>query len=324
MTLLQTLAQYKSFALFGHGYIDGDALWSILWLWWVLEKQGKDVSYFTPYAVPSYLHIVEWREKVSTDFDYGQYDCVVFCDFTPTDRIGSFADTDKKRQYFDDSTLLVVDHHIWDCDVSTTAIFKDTTATSNCERIRENIKDVVEIWKDFTEKEATALYLWLTTDSWNFMYDKGSRTLRNAYELVSQGADKQHIINAIYRTQSLQKVLFTQEVLWNIAVTDGILYSEFYEEDLEKYGMTRDDGKAPLSVMASIGDINLVILNKRVHGESQLSLRSNNKVDCSALASHFGGGWHKNAAWCRVDSSLQADEIVTKMREMIANGEMNQ
>lgn len=318
MSLLSVLDTYDSFALFGHGYIDGDALWSIIGLWWVLEKKGKKVSYFTSTPVPEYLQIIQWRQKVSTEFDYGDYGCCVFCDFTPSDRLGSLSDTPEKKAYFDNAKLVIIDHHLGDCDVSFDKIYKDVTATSNAEWIRENIKDDVIVGETFTAQEATALYLWLTTDSWNFKHDTWSRTLRNAYELVDAGADKKHIIDALYKSQSLQKVMFVQDIVSRLSITDGVLYSEFDETHLEQFGAAREDGKTALSLLCSIKDIDLVILNKRIAGQCQLSLRSHDKVDCSDLAAQYGGWGHKNAAWCRVESELTGEEIVTMMREAMA------
>ena len=55
------LDEAHSVALFGHENIDGDALWSILGFWALLEKQWKEVSYFTPHK-PS--HVFEFLNLI--------------------------------------------------------------------------------------------------------------------------------------------------------------------------------------------------------------------------------------------------------------------
>ena len=86
----EILEKNQTFALFGHEYIDGDALWAILGLGKLLEKQWKTVSYFTPYEPSRVFSFLNWEKKVKTEFDYWKYDVLVFLDFNSYKRISAF------------------------------------------------------------------------------------------------------------------------------------------------------------------------------------------------------------------------------------------
>lgn len=82
-----TLDSAQKIALFGHEHIDGDALGAILGLGKLLEKQGKQVSYFTPNSPSRVFDFLELEEKLQCSFDYGDYDLLVFLDFNQYQRI---------------------------------------------------------------------------------------------------------------------------------------------------------------------------------------------------------------------------------------------
>lgn len=83
----QALEQAKKIAVFGHEHIDGDALGAILAMGKLLEKQGKEVSYFTPHQPSCIFDFLKREEKVQTEFDYEDYDLLVFLDFNQYARI---------------------------------------------------------------------------------------------------------------------------------------------------------------------------------------------------------------------------------------------
>jgi len=138
---------------------------------------GKKVSYFTPYPVTKFLQFVPHREDIQSTFDYGVYDLLVFVDFTGYGRIKAF--TQNQETYFDNNTLIIIDHHLGDNPASTDLVLKDTNASSNCEWIYEHI--LARRPETITPEIATYLYLGLTTDSGNFMYETDSiRIMENA------------------------------------------------------------------------------------------------------------------------------------------------
>ncbi len=291
-----------SFALFGHRNIDGDALGSMLGLGGVLEKLDKNVRYFTSNEPSVVFDFVQWREKVDTEFDYGEYDALIFLDFSPYDRIEEF--TKEHEAWFDEQTLIVIDHHHGDAPEHASVVLKDVTSMSNAERV---YKIITMLWEDKIDSTiATNLYLWLATDSGNFVYDNKQQSpwvMRTAYELIMKWADKQLIVEKMFRSKSLASVEYMQLVLqrmkhyqWNI------LTSYMLEEELKEKWLDRYQWWYAQPLMQQIKWIDLIILFKHNYEKASMScsLRGRNKYDCSKIAQSYGGGWHFNAAGCRI------------------------
>lgn len=132
------------------------------------------MKYFTSVEPAKTYDFVPNIDKISTDFDYGQYDLMFFVDFSPLDRIPEI--TEGFEAYFATQNLVVIDHHLGDVPVGTVLALKDVHATSNCEWIYEHIK---ELWPEHIDAQvATYLYLGITTDSGNFMYDAPDQSAR--------------------------------------------------------------------------------------------------------------------------------------------------
>ena len=119
-------------------------------------------------------------KKIKTKFDYKDYDLLVFVDLISYQRISPFADTQKK--YFDTHTLIAIDHHLDTAPLHALTIH-DTQVMSCAELIFEYAE---KRRKKYIDKEvATALYLGLTMDSGNFLFDEDhERTFTNALGLI--------------------------------------------------------------------------------------------------------------------------------------------
>jgi nanoRNase/pAp phosphatase (c-di-AMP/oligoRNAs hydrolase) len=133
-TIKNTLEQAQTIAIFGHQSIDGDALGAMYGLGLQLEKQGKQISYFTPDA-PSPLFTFLGINNLQLSFDYGKYDLIVFVDFTEYSRIAKF--TAGFESYFDEQQKIIIDHHLFEKSLPNAVIYRDEIAMSTCELIFE-------------------------------------------------------------------------------------------------------------------------------------------------------------------------------------------
>jgi len=210
----------------------------MLGLWTLLEKQGKKVSYFTPTPPSKVFGFLTWIKKVKTIFDYAKYDLLVFVDFSDADRIAKFVTWHEK--YFNDSSLLVIDHHLADC-YNHAVVIKDADSMSTAEIIFEH----AYVWwpKLFDTQIATYLYMWLTMDSGNFVYDiDHERILKNALHLVQLWADKWLIVDNLIRRKSFDAVKFMELFLHRTKQVWDLIYSYYTDEDFGKYNV--DDEEA--------------------------------------------------------------------------------
>ena len=307
-------------AIFGHENIDGDSIGGMLWLGKILEKLWKNISYFTPYKPSKLYNFLEWIEQIKSDFDYSTYDLLIFIDFAPYERIGKF--TRWKEEYFNKNKIVIFDHHYSDIPYPNALLLKDEHVTSTCEFIFETVSrrrpDLID------NQIATYFYLWLTTDSGNFQYDEDSlRTMKNAYELLKLWADKRLIVNKVFRSKSLNLVQFAQIVLSRIELNNNVLFSYYESSELKKFNIDEEEADYAMNIIQNIEWPKLFLLFRNKSKKIKISLRSKWDVNCSRLATQFGGWWHLNASGCSVDLDEKKDFksqikiIVEKMCKVI-------
>ena len=309
----EILEKNQTFALFGHEYIDGDALWAILGLGRLLEKQWKTVSYFTPYEPSRVFSFLNWEKKVKTEFDYWKYDVLVFLDFNSYKRISAF--TNGREEYFDPMQKVIIDHHKPELEPVNTAIYRDPEEISTCSLLYDLCS---QWWPELIDSEvATYLYMGLSTDSGNFRYDEGEQSVRVfqiAANLLKLWAQKKVIIDEIFRNKTYRSVQFMQLLLSRMQKvkfqlpskekeTLNLIYSFYEDTELEQYAVDHDEADYGLYIMQDIRNNDLVVLFKKIGIYLKASLRSRGGVDCSALARSFWWWGHHNAAGFKIQGS---------------------
>ena len=329
-TIQQSLEKAQKIALFGHEHIDGDALGSILGLGKLLEKQGKQVSYFTPHQPSRVFDFLQLGEKVQYQFDYGEYDLLVFLDFNQYQRIWLF--TFGKDEYFDLHQKVIIDHHKPESEPANTLIYRDVEAISTCGILYELTK---ERRPDFLDEEiATYFYMGLSTDSGNFRYDEWEQSVRAftiAAELLRLWAKKKLIIDEIFRNKTYRSVQFMQLLLsrmqkikltkkWQEEVQVFNLIYSFYEDtELEQFWIDHDEADYGLYIMQDIRNNQLVLLLKKVGIFLKGSLRGRGDIDCAALANFFGGWGHHNAAGFKIQGSGYLEKDIQDVLSQISD-----
>ena len=245
----------------------------------------------------------------------------MFVDFSPYRRIDAL--TRWHETYFDTHSLVVIDHHRGD-DLGHALTIKDPYSMSTAELIFE----YTYTWwpKLFDAQVATYLYMWLTMDSWNFVYDEDhKRIFRNALQLVSLGADKSLIVNQLIRKKSFNVIRFTQLLLARMKQKWDILYSYYDDKELERYEVDLEEANYPLTVIQNIDGPKLVLIIKKLANKVSGSLRSKEVkwklINCDTLARIFGGGGHIPAAWFTIAASgvfsHQVKKIVNTIEKLI-------
>jgi len=322
----------KTIAIFGHENIDGDALWAMLGLGTLLEDQKKIVKYFSPDKPSQIFDNIQWIDKLQTEFTYNNFDLLIFVDFTENKRIRKF--TTKHENYFQKNKLIIFDHHKWNNPTNSTDYIIDTNALSTCDIIYETISQLRP--NKISNKIANHLYLWITTDTGNFMYwnNKSSiRTMQNAVNLIKLWADKEHLIDIIFNRQS-PEILTLQGLLSKRAKYNNInnnkktiLYTYYNIAELDKLWLDKEQAKMIFSsTMKRIYWPKIFILIRKEHKEVRWSIRTwtspDKKINCAKLSSElFGGGGHENAAgFCiplQKPFTKQIDEIIKKIENYI-------
>lgn len=315
----------QKIAIFGHDNPDGDAIWSMLWLWRLLEKLWKDISYFTPSTPSKVFNFLKWFDKIRDEFDYGYYNLLIFVDFSDYSRLWKIIKTktdnniEDKTHYFQENDIIVLDHHQWNSHPSNRTTLKDVDATSTCEIIFENTINILE--KYYDSEIATYLYLWLTTDSGNFRYDQNhERILKNALELIKLWADKKLIIDNFINNKSMWTIKFLQVLLERLTQKWDILYTYYDIDELSKYDIDNEQAWYGLTIIQEIKWPKVIMTIRKSWNMIKGSLRSKD-TNVEDIAKFFGGGWHIKAAGfavpIQVNFETTKNEIINKINNLI-------
>lgn len=308
-----------SIALFSHKNPDGDAIWSLLWFGMLLEKMKKKTSYFTP-TLPSRIYdFLPNVEKISSEFDYWKYDVLLFLDFSDYSRIQSFYD--KNPDYFNNHTIIVIDHHIYTQKHENWNIVTDHTAVSACEVILEY---TYKRWPELYDSTiATYLYLGLTTDSGNFRYDEDhKRILKNALQLIELGADKKTVVNNAFRRKSFAWVKMMELMFKRLQKKWDLVYTRYTNKDIEKLWIDREEADFGQVIIQDIEDAKVTVIFREDKNNNvcTMSFRSKN-INVQEIAKHYGWWGHIHAAWCSVPRKWrfvkQVDKLATQITKMI-------
>ncbi len=332
------LERAQKIAIFGHENIDWDCVGWMLGLGLLLEKQWKNIEYFTTKTPTKLFNFVDKIGKIKTNFEYKEdYDLLIFIDFSPYDRITWF--TKGREEYFDKQNIMIIDHHIGATPKNAKHILKDENVTSCCEWIFEHTNQ----WRsDLHDKNiATYFYLGLTTDSGNFLYDQENNSVRifkNATKLLELWADKKAIIENIYYRDTIEAVKFTEILISRMEIKYGILSSYFDASELWQYGVDIDEAKNSfMTILTKIYGPRLYVLiskrdeklkgsirvgkTKNINWKLNWELRSK-EINCAKIAKELFNWWgHKAAAWFSVTNNdnleNQKKEILEKIEKYL-------
>ena len=307
------LQKAKSIALFGHINPDGDCIWSLLWFWSLLEKQGKKVHYFTPTKPSKIYNFLPGIEKIKDKCDYGKYDLLVFLDFSDFSRIQDFIDG--HEEYFHNHTVIIIDHHVSKWFPKSWLVKSDPNAMSACEVIFE----LTYPWwpKLYDATIATYFYLGLTTDSWNFRYDEDhERILKNALKLVQLGADKKAVVDNAFRRKSLAGIKMMELLFKRLTKKWDLVYTWYTDKDIKKLGIDREEADYGQIIIQDVQEAKITAIFRNEGKRFNWSLRT--KYDnVEKIAKQFGGGGHIHAAGFKLPAeksfSKQIQKVVKQM-----------
>ena len=164
---------------------------------------------------------------------------------------------------------------------------------------------------------ANALYLGLSTDTGSFRFSNATpRAFDAAAELVRLGARPERIAGWLYESRPPGAVRLLGEVLGTLELhCNGRIASVRLELDMfERAGAAATDSEGLIDYPRSIRGVEAVALfRERAEGDIKVSLRSRGTVDVGAIASRRGGGGHRNAAGCLIDTGAHASAVIAEI-----------
>lgn len=300
----------KSIGMAGHINPDGDCVGSCMGLYTYLRHQFKDIEvdlYMEP--ISDKFKFLKYTDEIKNEYQGDKvYDLFISLDSSDVDRLGNF------RPYFDSAKrTMCIDHHI-----SNTAFAGDNVVYTKASSASEVVYGLLD--EDKVDYDvACALYLGIVHDSGVFKYSNTSaQTMCIAGKLMEKGIPFTQIIdNTFYTKTYVQNQILGRALLESVMFYDGkCIFSVVKKDEFEFYNITNKDLDGIVEQLRITKGVECAIFLYEIEKlEYKVSLRSNEIVDVSAIATHFGGGGHVRAAGFNMKGNVY--DVINNISEQI-------
>lgn len=311
MTVLeQMLEQTGSVVILGHVRPDGDCLGSTLGLYHYIQTNYPAVraAVYLEESSPKFGYLAGY-DAILHETDEERYELCICLDCGDEERLGSFG-----VYLANASKSLCLDHHITNtrfCEVNLVS----ENASSTCEVLFEQLDE-----EKIDKAAAECLYTGLIHDTGVFKYScTSARTMEIAGKLMAKGIDFGSIIdNSFYKKTYVQNQILGRALLESITFLDGkCIFSALRQSEMEFYGVNGKDMDGIIDQLRLTEGVEVAIFMYQTGPqEFKVSLRSQNAVDVSRIASYFGGGGHVRAAGCTMSGRIH--DVVNNLSLHIA------
>lgn len=279
----------KSILIVTHVNPDGDAIGSSLGLFAALKKIEKKAAVYIPVPNKTFSYLPGYSEIITEVSDVKEYDLCVALDSSDLERLGP------GREFFETiENTIVIDHHITNQSFGDIN-YLNAVASSTC----ENLIVVLASMNIAINKEiAECLYTGILTDTGAFRYNVQSETFEFVAMLMETGIETSKIYRKLFDSTTLNRTKLLGKALNRLEVIeDGkVSFTYITKEDLQELGLEQSDAEGIVNFGRNIEGTEVSIFVKEQDGKHKISLRANEYVDVSIIASKFAGGGHVRAA----------------------------
>ena len=314
------LASARRVVLTTHINPDGDGVGSMVALADRLRSSGTEATIVTPSAIPRSLRFAlgdlptfDAKDPASAD-PLGAADLVAILDTAERHRIG------RVGEVLDRCDALIIDHHPPVGPPLGEPAIRDPSACATGELIYDllMLDD-----RPLTRLEAEGLYVAIATDTGSFQFSNTSaRTHQIAAELVDTGVDPQAMYRVLYGTFSPGGLALIRLALENLEV-DPLAPFAWVAVDhnaLRECSARPEDMEGLVEYPRRLAGAEVGLFFRGLSSErTKVSLRSNGRVNVSAIAQDLGGGGHEKAAGVVIEKALEpaVREVVERVRAAV-------
>ena len=280
-----------------HPRMDGDALGSLLGLYFLIAENFKDKDFQlvsqTDYAdelkfLPSSDLLIQNDDNIES-YDA---DVVITLDSGGFSRVSDVVNKCKPKH------LINIDHHPTNDGFGTIAYVRPDMSS-----VGEMIFYMAQMlgWR-ISSESATCLYTAILTDTGNFTYSNTKESsFRAAAAFVESGADPAEIAANLYRNNSLSDFMLEARIVSRIKlVNEGLFAISYYTaQDIEELCCDLKDTNILINKIKSIRgtQIAALVMPGLQDGTVKVSLRGEGFHNLSQIAQElFDGGGHPRAS----------------------------
>ncbi len=300
----------KKLGIGGHIRPDGDCVGAGLGLYAYIRKNFPEIEadiYLQPIAEK--FKFLKYSEEIISSVDKNEeYDLFILLDSSDKDRLGEF------EPYFNQAKRTIcIDHHISNNKYASENIVYPTASSTS-----EVVYDMLE--ESLVDYDtACALYLGIVHDSGAFKYSNTSaHTMNVAGRLMEMGIPFTQIIdNTFYSKTYVQNQVLGRALLESILFFNGkCIFSVIKRDIMEFYNITSKDLDGIVEQLRITKGVECAIfLYEVAELEYKVSLRSNEIVDVSKIATYFGGGGHIRAAGFNMKGNMY--DVINNISQQI-------
>ena len=297
----EKISNANSVLILTHENPDGDAIGSSLALYNALLKLEKKALVYIPIPDKTFSFLPGYSEMMTGEIMpiYKDFDLCISLDASDLNRLGN-----PKELFTSIDDTICIDHHITNqnyADIN----YVNAVASSTCENLMVIMASLnIAINKEIAE----CLYTGILTDTGGFRYSCQPETMEMVATLMETGVNTAKIYRTVYDITTFSKTKLTGRCIDRLELTeDGkIAFTYVLKADLDEFNLEESDTDQIVYFGRDIDSVEVSLFAKeRDDGTFKISMRSNEIVDVSVVASKFGGGGHVRAAGCEFSMTLE-------------------
>lgn len=305
------LAVAKKIVIIAHHNPDGDAIGSLLAMWFYMKK-NYNAAAIVPNDFPEFYKWMPGADNIKVATKEKQ-ECtdliakadVIFClDFNSPDRVGVLANDLKNSK----AVKVLIDHHLLP-----SAFFKIAYTQTETSSTAELVYDFIKAMGDEKLVDydiAVAIYVGIITDTGSFSHSCNfPNTYKVTSKLIEKGVDAADIQRLVfctfseYRLRLLGHCLSERLTIINKYATAYIVITQ---EDMKRFHFKIGDSEGIVNYGLTMKGIRLAALFTERNGYTKVSLRSAGAIDVDKFArKHLSGAGHKNASGADMHKPLK-------------------
>ena len=297
--ILKEIEKAETFVVLAHENPDGDAVGSALGVCTFLKELGKtDIDVlFKEY--PETFNFLPNSDMIKQESTFERYDMAIVVDCPNSDRVSK-----EYRKFIENAKIIVqFDHHLRN------SMFGDYNVVNPvapaCSQILVSALEYLKI--DISKDVATCLLAGIITDTGGFRFNS---TTAETFEFAAWCLSKGINVAKVYKEAMMTKTI-TQFKAEKLALDrleffndDKITFTYITKQDIDELGIKSGELDGIAGVGITIKDVEVAIFAREKDDGFKISFRSNN-IDVSDICMLFGGGGHKLAAGCQIESSIE-------------------
>ena len=302
--IIKRLNKANDVAIYCHTNPDGDALGSMLALYFALKKKGKNVHAYCDTKLAKRYQWLKGSEHVELP-SAEAHELGVSVDTSSIELLGG-----SMKSFLSCKSQIAIDHH---------RSFKRFTDVSYVEKdacaCAQVVFRLLKEMKLVDKTVAELLFAGIVTDSGCFAFSSVSpETHQIAAELMAYGFDASEVIYKMYRSTTIERFDLKRRALVKAKFFEdnkiGVII--FSKEDFSATGTTPFDTEGIVNELIDVDDVKVAFALSEVGDKNfKVSIRTKDPIDASEIAGVYGGGGHKNASGCRANGYL--DDIVERL-----------